>query len=673
MYISTIHITHYRCFTNTTIDFEPGVTVIIGENNAGKTSLLRAVALVLERSERDRPTIDDFAQTLPASDVSPRISVAVSLRSSDEDTLMDRALVSTWLTKIAAPWEAQLTYEFFLPAEHEAEFHKNAGETPTIESFRRAVQLLLPKYVARTWAGDPKDQRRAEPDLLDKIDFQSLNALRDVESDMFRGRSALLRSVLLEILDRQPAHKAAAAANRQAFSKAASSLVGGLIDRLDQSSLFSLVAQTGAKDGGTPKLGGALSERDVLAALLLLLERHGFSVPASHIGLGYNNLIYIALVLAQIEFTSSDRQGQNAHVFPLLAIEEPEAHLHPSMQYKLLRYLKNRLADQKSSRQIFITTHSTHVTAATPLDSLICMSLTEKGAVHVSYPGKTFPTTNEGKKSKAYVERYLDATKSAMLFAKSVIFVEGLAENILLPVLAEYLASPLEEHHVAVVPVGGLTFQHFLPLFGCGAEPSKQELTLQRRVACLVDADPARRERISGKWWYACFHYEIDIDTDRYEYRPNSPTLARLQELAINNPRIFISPGRQTLEYDLALCNVDNQLLLGNLRVPTGSTPSAEVASISPLSALGPELEAAIEARAKQGDLSAAAMQFASRYRKSIGEEKGLHAFELERRLRDNLALKDSARGEFMVPKYIEDAISWVSRTVEPSSQPATP
>lgn len=662
MYISRLHITHYRCFTNTTIEFEPGVTVIIGENNAGKTSLLRAVALVLERGERNRPTIDDFTQAVPASGVPPRISVSLTLRSSTGDTLMDRALVSTWLTKIASPWEAQLTYEFFLPAEHEEEFRTTVGDTPTPEDFRRAIQLLLPKYVARTWAGNPKDQRRAEPDLLDKIDFQSLDALRDVEAEMFRGRSSLLRSVLPEILDRQPAHRAAAAVNRDAFNRASSSLVESLIGRLDQASLFSLVTQTGAKDGGTPKLGGSLTERDVLSALLLLLERHGFSVPASHSGLGYNNLIYIALVLAQIEFASSERQGANAHVFPILAIEEPEAHLHPSMQYKLLRYLKNRLADQKSSRQIFITTHSTHVTAATALDGLICMSLTDKGEVHVSYPGRTFPFTTDGQKSKAYVERYLDATKSAMLFAKSVIFVEGMAENILLPVLAEYLASSLEEHHVAVVPVGGLTFHHFLPLFGCGDDPSRHEIALQRRVACIVDADPARKELPAGSKWQTCFHYQIDTEASVYEYRPSSPTIAKLQGLAEKNRRILISPGRQTLEYDLALCNVDNRLLLGNPKDQTDSELSTESADGVQLPVLRPDLEAAIEAK-QLPDLSSGAMRFASRYLQSIGNEKGVHAFDLDRRLRNNLTMAKEKRCEFSVPKYIEEAIRWASRT----------
>ena len=666
MHISRLHITNYRCFTDATVNFEPGVTVIIGENNAGKTSLLRALALVLERGERSRPTIDDFAQTIPASQVPPRISVALTLSSSGQDTLLDRALVSTWLTKIASPWEAQLTYEFFLPAEHEEEFHKSMGMTSTQESFRRAIQLLLPKYIARTWAGNSKDQRRAEPDLLTRIDFQLLDALRDVEREMFQGRSSLLRSVLPDILDRHPNHREVATASREAFSKASSSLVSGLVNRLDQTSLFSLVTQTGAKDGGAPKLGGSLSERDVLAALLLLLERNGFAVPASHSGLGYNNLIYIALVLAQIEFASSDRQGQNAHVFPVLAIEEPEAHLHPSMQYKLLRYLKNRLAEQKSSRQIFITTHSTHVTAATALDNLICMSLTDQGVVHVSYPGKTFPATAEGEKSKAYVERYLDATKSAMLFSKSVIFVEGLVENILLPIFAEYLECSLEENHVAVVPVGGLTFHHFLPLFGCGADPEVKNLALQRRVACLVDADPSRKARIPAARWQSCFHYEVDGAADKYEYRPTSPTLTKLKALANKNPRIFISSGRQTFEYDLALCNVENRLLLGTPGEPTDLKPNTEVIGSLSMPALDDELEAAIKAKPIP-DLSSAAMRFASRYRQAVGEEKGLHAFELERRLRDKLEQEGSARQKFSVPDYIRNVIRWVSRTEEPS------
>lgn len=668
MYIARLSITNYRCFPRAAIEFREGLTVIIGENNAGKTSLLRAIALVLERGNRSRPTVDDFAQSIQPSTTPPRLSVTLTLKSSEGDTQMDRALVATWLTKMAAPWEAQLTYEFFLPAEHDAEFKKYTGNTPSQKEFRFALERLLPKYISRLWAGNPSEQRRAEPELVDKIAFELLGALRDVESEMFRGRNALLRSVLHDALDRHPEHRKNAEVSRMAFDNASASLVDSLLDRLDQSSLFSLVAETGAQDGGNPTLGGSLGERDVLAALILLLKKQGFSIPASHSGLGYNNLIYVALILAQIEFATSDQQGQNAPVFPILAIEEPEAHLHPSMQYKLQRYLKRRLDDHKVSRQIFITTHSTHVTAATPLDNLLCLSLTAEGAAHVSYPGKTFPDTDEGRRSKAYVERYLDGTKSEMLFAKSVIFVEGLAETLLVPTLAEYLQSSLEEHHVALIAVGGLTFSHFLPLFGCGNNPLYPDAALRRRVACLVDADPSRREQSPRTRWTSCLHYQINRTPTAYEYRAISPTAETLTTLMRTSPHLHVSLGKQTFEYDLALSNVESSLLVPST-APTSSVHSPAPTTARSLPDLSDELEADVIAATEPG-LSVEAMHFASRYHQLVSDKKGAHAFELNRRLRDNLAKPAEERVTFTVPTYVESAIRWACCTNPLPSSP---
>ena len=62
MYIAKLAITKFRCFCQTTIEFQPGINVILGENNAGKTALLCALRLVFDRSWRLRPDLPDFYQ-----------------------------------------------------------------------------------------------------------------------------------------------------------------------------------------------------------------------------------------------------------------------------------------------------------------------------------------------------------------------------------------------------------------------------------------------------------------------------------------------------------------------------------------------------------------------------------------------------------------------------------
>ena len=77
--------------------------------------------------------------------------------------------------------------------------------------------------------------------------------------------------------------------------------------------------------------------------------------------------------------------GSNAKVFPILAIEEPEAHLHPTMQNEFIKFLKITL--EKKVKQIFITTHSTHISSSTNIDDIICL-YTDDSKTNVSYPGK---------------------------------------------------------------------------------------------------------------------------------------------------------------------------------------------------------------------------------------------------------------------------------------------
>ncbi|WP_373554290.1 ATP-dependent endonuclease, partial [Terribacillus saccharophilus] len=80
----------------------------------------------------------------------------------------------------------------------------------------------------------------------------------------------------------------------------------------------------------------------------------------------------------------------------------------------------------------------------------------------IGYPGKSF---GENEESKKYVQRFLDATKSNMLFSEKIILVEGLAEQLLMSLFAEYLNTSLEDSHIAVINVGGKYFDHFLNLF----------------------------------------------------------------------------------------------------------------------------------------------------------------------------------------------------------------
>ncbi|MCY9108121.1 AAA family ATPase [Bacillus atrophaeus] len=274
--------------------------------------------------------------------------------------------------------------------------------------------------------------------------------------------------------------------------------------------------------------------------------------------MGYNNLIYIYLILAKFKVITSVEQGENAKTFPMLLVEEPEAHLHPSLQYNFLKFLKEEIEKQQNSRQIFITTHSTQITSAVGLDPIICVEEDTSGIIKAKLPSKVFGNTTEDIKSKKYIERFLDATKSAMLFSKSVILVEGMAELLLFPAFAKQLDEDLERQHVSVVKVDSVSFKHFVKLF---CSEATCENALEKRVSCVTDKDPLKKWKAKNQRWKKCWPFELNTDNERFEYEPLSFALKKLKTAVGNSSNVKVFHNAEnwgkTLEFDLAWKNFD--------------------------------------------------------------------------------------------------------------------
>ena len=681
MYISKIRIQNYRCFEDLCIEFNRGINVIIGENNSGKTALIKALGLIFDRRSRTSPQLYDFYQGIVDVSEPPRITVTVTLASSPKDGVEDKALVATWLTKLELPWEAQLSYQFFLGDEAIDEFKREISNLPEEEkrdSFWKAVQRFLPKYVSRIYGGPLEAQVKAENEFLNKFDYQFLDAIRDVESELFSGSNPMLKTMLQQVLD-VDAEDSIRLQRESDFFNLSQDLSQSLIARLDLPTLTELVDKTGADDGGTPTLSGNLTEHDLITALRLFIDREGLSLPANYNGLGYNNLIYISLVLASLKFKSSvQRRGPNAVLFPLLLIEEPEAHLHPSLQYKLLKYIRARVERTNDSRQVFLTSHSTHITSASELDSIICMGAPTKDlGVRVSYPGRVFANNPEGRASKKYVERFLDATKSNMLFAKGVIFVEGIAEQLLIPCLAEYIGAPLEEKHVAVIAVGGSTFKHFLPIFGATTAQETRRYAIDRPVACIVDGDPMLRRSTQSRR-SRCWPYQIDFSCgaancygfsriqDQTQFFPVSSIVKNLQEACDGCPNISISYGPKTLEYDLAAVNACSTMLIDAVPIEfreklSNFAGNVDIQNKELQALLDDDTLSALASVNGDPDLEREAA-FATYYLTCVKESKGEHAFDLAHILKVNLMKPESERHSLKIPTHVEEAISWARR-----------
>lgn len=640
MYISKIELEGLRGFKHSEIEFQDGLNVIIGHNNGGKSTIIDALRLVLDYGSTKKLSAWDFCQTEELQvlkDNPPYVKISVFVKEQkDEGISDDIAVFTNYAVQTSPLLESCLTYVCNLPQSEVEKYKKDvAGVKDKYSLFKVIEDKYIRKYTHSIYGGPASLQNHVQSEDLKKIDFEFVSALRNVDDEIYGGRATLLKDVLRYFLDydlnNEEGRDEEIAKRHQDFMTNTHSVIGKLKNRINtgKDNIIDYANRTGALFSNSDlQLEGDVSEKELLAVLNLLVgdEEKGM-LPVNWNGLGYNNLIFISLLLAKMQSNAKiDFMGSsNVKAFSVLAIEEPEAHLHPQMQYQFLEFLRSNISD-KHVRQVFVTSHSPSLVASVKLDELCCLHKSVNGGVKVFSPKKIFEKDEPAKK---FIQRYLDATRADMLFAGGIIFVEGIAEQVLLPVFARMLGlyDKWLKKHVVVINIGGRYFDNFLKLYD-GSNPEALDL----KIACVTDRDPVRKE--IGKEnarFESCKPSEYNADTTKYEYRNHSESL--LEKYKEHQNVHFFSQGIDscTLEYDIALNNSKNSVLF----VP--SLKNKE------------ELKGMMEA------VSADKVLIASRYLESVS--KGVNALELANAIMD---LPEEEQKKFVVPAYIKMAIEWV-------------
>lgn len=214
--------------------------------------------------------------------------------------------------------------------------------------------------------------------------------------------------------------------------------------------------------------------RNVLEKFELNLNEKGHSNNAKQ-GLGVNNLLFMATESILME-------NSEQYSLPLLLIEESEAHLHPQYQLRLINFLENDLAKDQNM-QVIMTSHSPTLASKIDLEKIILCKDGKAFSMHLDY-------TELEKGDYQFLQRFLDSSKSNLFFANGVIIVEGDAEYILLPVLAQLLGYPLDKYGVSIVNVGHTGLFRYSRIFmRKRKENSECRENMGVKVACITDLD----------------------------------------------------------------------------------------------------------------------------------------------------------------------------------------
>ncbi|TNI60421.1 ATP-dependent endonuclease [Aeromonas media] len=638
MYLSELRTQGFRCFDNEfKIQLTAGLNVIVGENGAGKTAIISAIRQLFHDSESGRYSIssDDFF--CPFSiDGKPAKSFSIQAEFDGLD-------INNKVTLL--PWIGTSNTALL-----------------NLQAENKEIQGRFKKLI---WGGVSKSSQ-FDPELLDLIQCIYLPPLRDAESKLSHGRQSRL-SKLLKALNRKELIQCKKAGTLHPLEEKVKEFNSSLatdasLSIKDANKLITenLTMAIGHHFGQNTSIQFAETDFTKIAESLTLLFFPNLSIDDQELfrslsqnSLGYNNLLYIASILAELTL---DEEGDGQPLFKMLLIEEPEAHLHPQLQIRLLNHLKS-VAEKNKNVQVIVTTHSTVLASSVNIESIIHLS---KSRNPIATPLRACGLRQN---SSQFINRWLDVTKSNLLFASGVILVEGIAEQMLIPAIAKIVLkgqaegkNSLENLGVSTINLNGIYFKHFMQLYCNIKNLDDEEIdgsNIPIRCAGLTDLDPPKTITTKvPKPEKEDELQEIIEDFIPYDGNLKEGTNHAIQLIdSINSSthaRLFVSKYK-TLEYDLAM-EGNNAALMSEVIASLWPKPKAGSSTIIDEFSLMSQIN---WRKKTPKEIAEAAHKILCRIDDDkIG--KGMFSQVMTDRI-----LKENT--DFTVPEYIINAILWAS------------
>lgn len=511
MYLKNLKLTNYRSFDSVEILLRDDLTIFVGENNGGKSNAIDAIRLI----------------TTPLSGRREIYCESTDIRFDTTDRKFE---IEASFSDLTVPQRGRL-------------LSATADTSLETATFGLTYDASKDGYSARPtlWAGPRR--MPPEPGCHETIRHVYLPPLRDAKRALASGNPTRIFALLKHFLGGENPDDLALRLRRTAKDP--------VLERVDMAVDANLGALTSGVRQQGAVLGFADDEKliDIARDLRFKLADHGIRPEdLRYSGHGYANLLYMATIAVELE------KVKDADL-TLFLVEEPEAHLHPQLQAAVLTFLEEQAEKSKTvdstnlgpagQIQVVVATHSPNLSAWVTSSNLVVIktilappamvptegTTADPGHVPPQEPGSAPPlpadsavgssrrtsrclalgTIGLTDPERRKVDRYLDVTRSALLFGGRVFLVEGIAEALLLPVIAKHyvLKGQTEKWRIfrsaVFVPIDGVDFEPYTKLL----LTEENGVRIADRVVILTDGDSHKSE--DGKT-AAGHQRKIDLD-----------------------------------------------------------------------------------------------------------------------------------------------------------------
>jgi putative ATP-dependent endonuclease of OLD family len=441
VYVKSVHVANFRGIRECTVELEPDLTVFLGCNNAGKSRVLRALAVALGAVSPDR---DDLTVGR-ADEAAIDVILAPTRQDGDDETFASR------VTRRLGTGGVQ----FISESPVRERFGWRTHIRRSVEGFgvRSDHSILVFDDASQSWVS--QESRSATYEQRSLVEADLVETRRDLVEELAR-RGSPVRRVLddLEVPDD-------VREKLEAELSELSDRIVGSSGSLEAVQLALQVLQNAVDAVGAPSLQPLPLRLEELARSVSIdLDTGSGSLPMRFHGAGARSLASLQVQSVLYE-RRLGRDGVALRPHPVSLVEEPESHLHPQAQFELPGLL------DKVRGQVIVSTHSAHL--ATVCDARSLRMLRQRGdSVDVIdlRPAKSDEDAKErARRPSLHLEemeklrRLVERPFGELLFATAVVLGDGATERSLIPPLARHRLG-IRAHGLCVVDPGSMASEH---------------------------------------------------------------------------------------------------------------------------------------------------------------------------------------------------------------------